>query len=287
MDIKRFISCLFEARDYYQNTLDHALSQLEHINALLEGLGSEHPLNTTSNLPPDIDAHPLSESAEELSKSQTNGALSNLDATTDLKELNQSLKEAALELKQVQETSAPASQEERAATTLSQTSPVGDVESIAASTPSKVLDATEKESINGYPSQNSLVESNPTQFENHKPTQKPSKASEPNKLKGSPNSRNKRLPQRPRPMNIPFVPNLVGMKLGDAILCVLQENPETVSHTDYIVRAVFGEIEGNILRTAKDRVTKELSRGYKLGRWYRLSDTPGYYTVSKQLTESR
>ena len=72
------------------------------------------------------------------------------------------------------------------------------------------------------------------------------------------------------------------MRLGDAILNVLQESPDSVYQTDYIVRSVYGELEGNLLRTAKDRVTKELSRGYKMGRWYRLADTPGYYTVSKQ-----
>ncbi len=280
MDIDRFISCLFEARDYYQKTLDQALSQLEHINALLEGLGSKHPLNTTSNLRLNIDAHPFSDSGEELSQPPTNGAVSKISATTDEEELNISLKEAGIELNQVKDTFTPASQEETT-TTLSQTSSIEDVKSIISLTPSKVLDATEKESINGYTSENSLVESNTKQEANQK-TQQQSKALESNKLKGSINTRNKRLPPRTRPINIPFVSNLSGMKLGDAILTVLQENPETVSHTDYIVRAVYGELEGNLLRTAKDRVTKELSRGFKMGRWYRLLDTPGYYTVSKQ-----
>ena len=281
MDIDRFISCLFEARDYYQNTLDHTLSQLEHINALLEGLGSEHPLNTTSNLRLNIDTHPLSQSPEELSQPEPNGVVSNLHETTDEEESNQSLKEAGIELNQVKETIAPASPEETT-TTLSQNSSIEDAKSTADFSTSKVLDATEKESVNGYTSQNSLVESNTKSETNQKLTQQQSKALEPNKLKGAINNRNKRLPQRTRPINIPFVPNLVGMKLGDAILTVLKESPDSVYQTDYIVRSVYGELEGNLLRTAKDRVTKELSRGYKMGRWYRLADTPGYYTVSKQ-----
>lgn len=281
MDIDRFISCLFEARDYYQNTLDHALSQIEHINALLEGLGSEHPLNTTSNLRLNIEPHPLSESPEKLSQPDPNGVVSNLDGTTDEEESNQSLKEAAIELNQVKETIAPASQEETT-TTLSQNSSIEDAKSTADFNTSNVLDATEKDSVNGYTSQNSLVESNIKSEANQKLTQQQSKALEANKLKGAINNRNKRIPPRTRPINIPFVPNLAGMRLGDAILNVLQESPDSVYQTDYIVRSVYGELEGNLLRTAKDRVTKELSRGYKMGRWYRLADTPGYYTVSKQ-----
>jgi len=285
MDIDRFTSSLFEARDYYQNIIDQALSRLEHINALLEDLGSEQPLNTTSHLQLNIDARPVRKIAEALPQSQTNnGVLNNFSAKTDFEESNQSLEAAGIKRKQVQETLDSDSQVQTKVTPRSQTSPIRDAESIASF--SAPEDATDEESVNGYASQNSLVEPTTKQEANQKPTQQQSKALESSK-KSSSNARNKRLPQRPRSINIPFIPKLEGMKLGDAILTVLLENPETISHTDFIVRAVYGELEGNSLRTAKDRVTKELSRGYILGRWYRLPDTPGYYTVSKQLTQSR
>jgi hypothetical protein len=286
MDIDRFITSLFEARDYYQNIITHAVSQLEHINALIEdaGAGSEHSLNTTSQLRLKISAHSLSEGVQDTSAPYTNGVASNLSTKRDFEKSNPGSQEAEIELKEVKEPS-PVS-EPQTGGNLPKTSPVQDGSSIAPLSDEEVTDATDRESASGHVSQDNPVESNSKQQTNEKVSQKSSKASEVNK-KSSTNARNKRFPQRPRSMNIPFVPKLEGMKLGDAIFTVLQETPNTVSHTDYIVRAIYGELEGNTLRTAKDRVTKELSRGYILGRWYRLPDTPGYYTISKQLTESR
>ncbi|MBO3464157.1 hypothetical protein G7B40_009870 [Aetokthonos hydrillicola Thurmond2011] len=285
MDIDRFITSLFEARDYYQNIITHAVSQLEHINALIDDVGgSEHSLNTTSHSRLKIGAHSLSESVQDLPPTYTNGAVSNLSTKTDFEKSNQSSQEAEIELKEVKEPSVVS--EAQTEVTLPQTSPAEDRSSTASLSDREVTDTTDEESASSDDSEDNPFESEDKPQTNEKITQKTSKASESNK-KGSSNARNKRFPQRPRSINIPFVPKLEGMKLGDAIFTILQETPNTVSHTDYIVRAIYGELEGNTLRTAKDRVTKELSRGYILGRWYRLPDTPGYYTISKQLTETR
>ncbi len=285
MDIDRFTSSLCEARDYYQNIIDHALSRLEHINALLEDLGSEQLLNITSHLRLNIDAHPVRKIAETLPQSQTNNSvLHNFSAKSVFAESNQSSEAAEIKRQQLQDTFESNSQAKTQVTPGLQISAIRDTELIASFSTSE--DATDEVTVNAYASHNSLVDLDTKQDATQKLPQKLSKALESNK-KSSTNARNKRLPQRPRSINIPFIPKLEGMKLGDAILTILSENPETISHTDFIVRAVYGELEGNTLRTAKDRVTKELSRGYILGRWYRLPDTPGCYTVSKKLTESR
>lgn len=294
MDVDRFISSLFEARDYYQNIIDHALSQLEHISALLEDVGSEHSLNSpTSRLRLNINVHSLSESAQQLPQSHiNNGILSDLSSTTDFEELNKNSQEAGIELNNESvapdlESAAPDLQPKTELTSLSETSSVEQKKTPPASTPTQAINAKDEGSKKTDASTNALVESNAQEEVSQIQTQKQSKVADTNKKSSSKASRNKRLPQRPRPVNIPFVSRLEGLKLGDAILTILRENPETVSHTDYIVRAIYGDIEGNSLRIAKDRVTKELSRGYILGRWYRLPDTPGYYTVSKHLTEPR
>lgn len=290
MDVDRFTTSLFEARDYYQNIIDHALSQLEHINALLEDVGSKHTLNSpTSRLQLNINARSLSESSEELPQSHTNnGILTNLSVTTDFEELTPNSEKTGIHLNEGKDDFVPAGQAKTDLPSLSQsqTSSIEDRESITALAASKTTNTANKESEKTDSPNDSILESKTKQEVNQKKTQKQSKVSESQK-KSSSSVRNKRLPQRPRPVNIPFIPKLDGLKLGDAILVILKENPETVSHTDYIVRAIYGELDNNALRIAKDRVTKELSRGYILGRWYRLPDTPGYYTVSKHLTESR
>ncbi|MEB3181619.1 MAG: hypothetical protein VKL59_21680 [Nostocaceae cyanobacterium] len=260
MDVDRLIASLVEARDYYQNMLKHASSQLEHIQGLLEGFGAGDSLPSL----PNITSRQIFPLDNTLLQSQMNGSPVKASTTTDL------------------QTEATQTEEEPQA--------VNSTTAIAVSSNRNEDIASsdfESDDVDDADSTNGLVNPNSTAT-NSTVAQKSSPTGASNGVKRSlSNSRKRRPPRQIPPLSIPFLPKMSGMKLGDAILSVLQEHPNDVSNTDYIVRAIYGELEGIVLRTAKDRVIKELSRGYKQGRWYRLADTPGWYTASKKLAQSR
>jgi hypothetical protein len=291
MDVDRLIASLEEARDYYQNMLKHASSQLEHIQALIDGFGAVNSL-------PKISSQQIFPLNNSLPQSEMNGSDKSSAATKDLQaetKQPESKPEAVNSTPIIEVPPAPEAvtiptpdiddvdedddssdipEEELATATLEETDEEADEEAD--------IDDTEDDA-----SDNSFVE--PPAADNSTVTKNPSKAvaSTPAKRSVTNNSRKRRPARQIPPLAIPFAPKMAGMRLGDAIESVLREHPETVSHTDYIVRAIYGQLEGIVLRTAKDRVTKELSRGYKLGRWYRLPDTPGCYTVSRRLAQSK
>ena len=284
MDIDKLTDCLNEARESYQKIIDSAHYQLEHINALLQGLGSESVLNSTpSGFPLNVELNQLNQSAKGLPQSGIDTTSGQVLTTKDSPKLSQSeIKppRETLRAAEIEQDAPRALQEETAADPVSQTRAIENVDFSA----SEVSNVTEIENANGQISNKAVSDFKTQQKAGQDVTQKSSKVSKTTKSKDSSPTKNQRFLHHPRPVNIPFVPSLNGMRLGDAILTVLQANPETVFHNDNVVRAIYGELEENLLRIAKDRVTKELSRGYKLGRWQRLDNKPGCYTFSKQLT---
>jgi len=284
MDIDKLTECLNEARESYQKVIDSAHYQMEHINALLQGLGSQPVLNsTTSSFPLNIEQNQLNHSTEGLPQSDIDSTSAQVLTTRDFPELSQSEfkpPKETLRVTEIQQDAPPAIQEKTAAAPISQTWATGNVDFSA----SEVLNVTKVENANSQISHNAVSDSNTQQKAGQDVTKKSSKGSKTTKSKDPSPTKNQRFLHHPRPVHIPFVPSLNGMRLGDAILTVLQANPETVFHNDNVVRAIYGELEENLLRIAKDRVTKELSRGYKLGRWQRLDNKPGCYTFSKKLT---
>ncbi len=284
MDIDKLTDCLNEAREFYQKVIDSAHYQLEHINSLLQGLGSESVLNsTTSGFPLNVEPNQLSQSAKGLPQSGIETTSRQALTTKDFPQLSQSEfkpPRETLTVAEIEQDSSPAIQEETASAPLAQTPAIENVDFSA----SEVLNVTETDNSNSQISHKAVSNFKTQQKAGQDITPKSSKVSKTTKSKDPSPTKNQRFLHHPRPVHIPFVPSLNGMRLGDAILTVLQANPEVVFHNDNVVRAIYGELDENLLRVAKDRVTKELSRGYKLGRWQRLDNKPGCYTFSKKLT---
>jgi ribosomal protein L12E/L44/L45/RPP1/RPP2 len=63
-----------------------------------------------------------------------------------------------------------------------------------------------------------------------------------------------------------------------AIAKVLEAREGKIVNADEVVKALYGELKPNDHKVAKDRVTKNLSKGKTEGRWARLPDQLGAYT---------
>jgi hypothetical protein len=71
-----------------------------------------------------------------------------------------------------------------------------------------------------------------------------------------------------------------GNTLTDAIEKVLQERKGEFVNADSVVKALYGDLSIENFRQAKDRVTKNLSKGKLDGKWERVPNQLGYYTLS-------
>jgi hypothetical protein len=71
-----------------------------------------------------------------------------------------------------------------------------------------------------------------------------------------------------------------GNTLTDAIEKVLQERKGEFVNADSVVKALYGDLSLENFRQAKDRVTKNLSKGKLDGKWERVPHQLGYYTLS-------
>ncbi|MFN5854869.1 MAG: hypothetical protein ACK456_03045 [Pseudanabaenaceae cyanobacterium] len=71
-----------------------------------------------------------------------------------------------------------------------------------------------------------------------------------------------------------------GNTLTEAIAKILQERKGEFVTADSIVKALYGDLSNDTFRLAKDRVTKNLSKGKLDGLWERVPHQLGYYTLS-------
>ncbi|BAY07226.1 hypothetical protein [Calothrix sp. NIES-2098] len=71
----------------------------------------------------------------------------------------------------------------------------------------------------------------------------------------------------------------------EAIKKVLQEHSGTVCHIDFIVRALYGDLEPHIFKVVKGRVQSSLTQG-RGNSWFAIPDEPGCYTLDLKLLSS-
>ncbi len=83
-----------------------------------------------------------------------------------------------------------------------------------------------------------------------------------------------------RSSSLAFRPLYQGNTLTDAIEKVLQERKGEFVNADSVVKALYGDLSVENFRQAKDRVTKNLSKGKLDGKWERVPNQLGYYTLS-------
>ncbi len=76
-----------------------------------------------------------------------------------------------------------------------------------------------------------------------------------------------------------FAPNYVGDTLSGAIEKILNDRRGQEVGIEEVVRALYENLDSEKYKIAKDRVTKNLSKGKGTGLWERISDKSGFYTA--------
>lgn len=94
-----------------------------------------------------------------------------------------------------------------------------------------------------------------------------------------PTGTKKRVKRRERLQDLKMVKAYERLTMHEAIAQVLQRQGGAVD-TDTVVYELYGKLDGEEFKVAKDRVTKSLSKGKQLGKWYRIPDRAGVYTAS-------
>jgi|GEM_PF-6143724 hypothetical protein len=90
----------------------------------------------------------------------------------------------------------------------------------------------------------------------------------------------KRVKRRERFPDLKMVKDYDRLTMHEAIAQVLRKQGGAVD-TDTVVYELYGRnLDKEEFKVAKDRVTKGLSKGKQMGKWYRIPDRAGVYTAS-------
>ena len=83
-----------------------------------------------------------------------------------------------------------------------------------------------------------------------------------------------------------MLPEYQSLTRTEAIQKLLQENVGTVSHIDFIVRSLYGELEPDLFKVVKGRVQSTLTHGKETNKWSLIPGQPGCYTLVLSLVNS-
>jgi cell division septation protein DedD len=81
-------------------------------------------------------------------------------------------------------------------------------------------------------------------------------------------------------------PSYEGLTLTEAIEKILNERQGQAVNADDVVNILYGDLQETVFRVAKERVTKNLSKGKGEGKWKRVPTQLGYYTLSLENLKS-
>lgn len=93
----------------------------------------------------------------------------------------------------------------------------------------------------------------------------------------------RRKPQSNSKSSHTMLPRYQHLNLTDAVEVVVRENAGQILNTDFVARALYGDLEGRDLTKAKDRIGKTLWSGAKQKRWQRVPGKMGAYTLDLKL----
>lgn len=78
---------------------------------------------------------------------------------------------------------------------------------------------------------------------------------------------------------LPLLPEYQGQTLLAAIAQVLEKNEGKKLNADAVVKELHGELSEDLFRSAKERITKNLSKGKLEKKWESVAGQTGYYTA--------
>ena len=71
--------------------------------------------------------------------------------------------------------------------------------------------------------------------------------------------------------------------LIDALTSFFRYNPGKVFSVAEVITGLYGDINPEEFREVKSKVLNELSRGYRIGRFDRIPEKVGFYTLDLEL----
>ncbi|MEH2378196.1 MAG: hypothetical protein V7K27_04715 [Nostoc sp.] len=86
-----------------------------------------------------------------------------------------------------------------------------------------------------------------------------------------------------KPQKIPKLKAFEGLILIDAISDFLEQNSSKIFSINEIIEGIYGKLAEHELKLVKSAVQKELSRGYRTGRFSRVPNQIGFYTWNYEL----
>jgi hypothetical protein len=88
-------------------------------------------------------------------------------------------------------------------------------------------------------------------------------------------------------LRTPLLPQYQHLKKSEAVEKLMQENAGSILHVDYIIRALYGELDPEDVKAEKPRMNDSLKKGVAKGLWDKVPDSPGCYTADLKLVESK
>ncbi|BAY41216.1 hypothetical protein NIES2111_56120 (plasmid) [Nostoc sp. NIES-2111] len=86
--------------------------------------------------------------------------------------------------------------------------------------------------------------------------------------------------------DIPMLEEYFGLSRIDAVQKLLEKHPGNICHVDFVLRALYGELEPSIRKIVRGRVQSTLTQGKNNGRWFLVPGKSGYYTIDLKLLKS-
>ncbi|MBD6618649.1 hypothetical protein FNW02_23180 [Komarekiella sp. 'clone 1'] len=87
----------------------------------------------------------------------------------------------------------------------------------------------------------------------------------------------------PKTKVVPMLRAFEGQFLIDAITSLLEQNPGRVFSVAEVIAGIYGKLDSEEIREIKNKVLNELSRGHRTGRFSRVPDQIGFYTLDFNL----
>ena len=88
------------------------------------------------------------------------------------------------------------------------------------------------------------------------------------------------------PTKTRLLPEYQNLSKIQAVEKLLRANQGSILHVDYIIRALYGEIDALAIKEEKPRMYDTLTQGTKKGLWVKVPDSPSCYTIDLKLVPS-
>ncbi|BAT56772.1 unknown protein (plasmid) [Nostoc sp. NIES-3756] len=85
---------------------------------------------------------------------------------------------------------------------------------------------------------------------------------------------------------VPMLEEYFGLRRIEAVQKLLQKHPGNICHVDFVLRALYGELEPDMRKIVRGRVQSTLTQGKNDGRWFLVPGKSGYYTIDLKLLKS-